>query len=60
MAMSKNKAVTGIVIPREIKEQLEKFAKQERRSLPNYISVVLENHVRQKMKARVNNDFLSL
>ena len=52
MAMSKNKAVTGIVIPREIKGQLEKFAKQERRSLSNYISVVLENHVRQKMESQ--------
>ena len=46
MATSKNKTVTGIVIPKEIKEQLEQMAKKDRRSLSNYIAIVLEDHVK--------------
>ena len=45
MSVSKNKAVTGVVIPKEIKEQLEQMAKRDRRSLSNYISVILEDYV---------------
>lgn len=46
MPMSKNKTVTGVVIPKEIKEQLEQMAKRDRRSLSNYISIILEDYVK--------------
>ena len=48
MATAKNKTVTGIVISKDIKEQLEILAKQDRRSLSNYISIILEDHIKQK------------
>lgn len=48
MATAKNKTVTGIVISKDIKEQLETLARQDRRSLSNYISIILEDHIKQK------------
>lgn len=48
MPMSKNKAITGVVITKEIKEQLEHMAKEDRRSLSNYISIILEDYVKHK------------
>ncbi len=54
MPMSKNKAITGVVISKEIKEQLEHMAKEDRRSLSNYISIILEDYVKHKSMQEKN------
>ena len=56
MATSRNKTVTGIVIPKEIKEQLEQMAKRDRRSLSNYIAIVLEDHVKHNENKEQNSE----
>ncbi len=55
MPMSKDKALIAVTVPKEFKVQLEQMAKQEKRSLSNYISIVLEDHVKQK---KTQNEFL--
>ena len=36
----------------EIKDELQRLANADRRSLTNYIEIVLENHVREKALAK--------
>ena len=54
MPMSKDKALIAVTVPKEFKAQLEQMAKQEKRSLSNYISIILEEHVKQK---KTQNEF---
>ncbi len=48
MPLSKDKALIAVTVPKEFKAELEQMARQEKRSLSNYISIVLEEHMKQK------------
>ena len=50
MAMDKNKKRVEVHISPELKDELNKLAKADKRSLLNYIEVILEKHVKEKKK----------
>lgn len=45
MAIADNKIRTGIVIPKDLKSQLETIAKQQNRSLNNLVVTILKDYV---------------
>lgn len=45
MAISKDNVQAGIIIPREMKQQLEEIAKQEERSFNNLIRTILKDYL---------------
>ena len=47
MSVSKDKTGVLINMDKTLKAELEKQAKEESRSLTNYINWILENHVKQ-------------
>lgn len=40
--------MVGFYVTKELKAELEQLAKQEKRSLSNYITIILEEHIKQK------------
>ena len=56
MPMSKNNAAIAVRVPKEFKAELEQLAKQEKRSLSNYITIVLEEHMKQKQAQSKENN----
>jgi predicted DNA-binding protein len=54
----KNDRLT-IIIPKELKEQIKDLADKEKRSMGNYISHILEEHVKnQELNEHANNLFM--
>ena len=52
--MSKDNAVIAVRIPKEVKEKLEQMAKKEKRSLSNYISLMIDEHIEKSQKEKSN------
>lgn len=46
MTISKDKTRTNITISKELKQQLEKLAKEENRSFNNLIITILEDYIK--------------
>lgn len=47
--ISDSKTRFTLVIDKELKEKLQILADEDKRSLGNYIQVVLENHIKEQM-----------
>jgi len=45
VAVSKDNTRTLVMLPKDFKVELEKLAKNDNRSLSNYILTVLQNHI---------------
>ena len=50
MAIGEDKARVGTIIDKELKDILEILAKRDKRSLSNYICLLLEKHVEEELK----------
>ena len=48
MSISKNNDRLVIIISKEVKAQLGVLAKEDNRTVSNYVKVLLENHVKNK------------
>lgn len=51
MSVSKNKSQIGVLVPNELKIELEQIARNQDRSLSNLLTIVLKDYVyKQKLK----------
>lgn len=50
MAVSNDKIRILVTVPREVKEQLEEVAKQENRSVSNYVYTLIQKELNEKSK----------
>lgn len=50
MAIGEDKARVVTIIDKELKDKLEVLAKRDKRSLSNYICLLLEKHVEEELK----------
>lgn len=50
MAISKSKDRIMTTVDKDIKEELEKLAKEDDRTLSQYCSIVLKNHIKKHKK----------
>ena len=50
MAIGEDKARVVTIIDKELKDKLEMLAKRDKRSLSNYICLLLEKHVEEESK----------
>ena len=48
MAVSKNNIRVSITIPKELKQQLDKVAKEDKRTFSNLCAKILSDYVEQK------------
>ena len=55
MPVAKNKVMTSIVLPKELKTNLDKISKSEMRSFNNLVTVILTEYV-EKQKKTQNED----
>lgn len=50
MAVCSDKIRILVTVPREVKEQLEEVAKQENRSVSNYVYTLIQKDLNEKLK----------
>jgi metal-responsive CopG/Arc/MetJ family transcriptional regulator len=55
MPVSQEKSIVSAVIPQTAKEELEKIAQEQDRSMSNLIAIILKDYVKQKKTQ--NEDF---
>ena len=48
MPISQEKAIVSAVIPQDAKEELERIAEEQDRSMSNLIAIILKDYVKQK------------
>ncbi|GEM_PF-6370244 len=48
MPVSQEKSIVSAVIPQTAKEELEKIAQEQDRSMSNLIAIILKDYVKQK------------
>ena len=48
MSISKNNDRLVVIVSKEVKAQLGELAKEEGRTVSNYVKVILENHIKDK------------
>lgn len=56
MPVAKDKMMTSIVLPKELKASLDEISKSEMRSFNNLVTVILTEYVEKKKKTQ--NEFL--
>jgi predicted DNA-binding protein len=59
MSLSDKNTRFTIVIPKDLKEQIKELADKENRSMGNYVSYILEDHVKQmQMQIEVESNIV--
>jgi predicted DNA-binding protein len=53
MPKSEETAQLSFIVPRHVKQALQKLADADRRNLSNYLQVLLEKHVEQNESKRI-------
>ena len=48
MPIAKDKDRIVVIVPRELKNDVEKLAKEEERSMSNLVTIILKDYVKQK------------
>lgn len=56
MGVSKDKVATRIVMPKELKPQLEQLAKSQNRSLNNFMVTVLQEYTAKQKNQNENKE----
>ncbi len=56
MPISQEKAIVSAVIPQNAKEELERIAEEQDRSMSNLIAIILKDYVKQKQAQNKEND----
>lgn len=55
MPVSQEKSIVSAVIPQTAKEELERIAQEQDRSMSNLIAIILKDYVKQK---KIQNEIL--